>query len=229
MGFAVAVALAANHSELVDRLVNIGEAPDSSYGDVPLLAKLGYVPVLGEAIWRLTPDFAVKDGYSDAFAPGFDIDAGFDDADQVVEDFNAMTYTSFDRSAAENDSYADEESLPRRAAATSVPLLAIFGTEDQIQKDPEASADAYRSVPGAEVEMVADAGHSPNVEKPEETAALIQRFAAESHYEPPTAHHRRKGGGSGSGQAKHHQHKSDRHSDQHRRGSHRHRKHGGRG
>jgi pimeloyl-ACP methyl ester carboxylesterase len=54
----------------------------------------------------------------------------------------------------------------------------IFGREDQIWDDPEAAANAYGTVPGAEVAMVDGAGHSPNVEQPAETARLILEFAA---------------------------------------------------
>ena len=44
----------------------------------------------------MTPDFAVRDSYEEAFAPGFDMESTFDDPDQVVDDYDAMTYTSFD-------------------------------------------------------------------------------------------------------------------------------------
>ena len=49
-------------------------------------------------MWRVTPDFVVRDSYAESFAPGFDMDSGFNEPDQVVTDFRAMTYTSFDAS-----------------------------------------------------------------------------------------------------------------------------------
>jgi pimeloyl-ACP methyl ester carboxylesterase len=173
MGFSVATALAAQHSELVDRLVNLGEGPSTDDCDLSLLARLEYVPVLGEAMWRLSPDFLVKDGYSDAFAPDYDL------PDFVVDGYDAMTYTSFEAAASANDDYRDEASLAERLRTVPVPLLSIFGSEDQIC-DVDASQEAYRSVPGARVAEVDGAGHSPNVEKPAETAALIEEFAAEA-------------------------------------------------
>jgi pimeloyl-ACP methyl ester carboxylesterase len=173
MGFTVATALAAEHSELVDRLVNIGEGPAVDDCSLPFLAKLEYVPVLGEAMWRLTPNFAVKDSYGDAFAPGYDV------PDFVVDDYDAMTYTSFGDSHSANDDYRDEISLADRLRPLPIPLLSIFGTEDQIC-DVDASQEAYQSLPGARVAEVDGAGHSPNVEKPGETAALIEEFAAEA-------------------------------------------------
>jgi pimeloyl-ACP methyl ester carboxylesterase len=178
MGFDVATALAKQSSELVDRLVDIDEGPDSSYGaGLPFLAKLGYVPVIGEALSRIVPDFAIRDSYGVAFAPGYDLG---DFGDQVVDDFRAMTYTSYDRAASEEDAYSDAEPLNDRVRDAAVPLLVIFGTEDQLWDDPAATADAYRSVPGTEIRMIRGAGHSPNVEKPHQTARTILEFAAEA-------------------------------------------------
>ena len=178
LGGAVASALAQQSSQLVDRLVIVDEAPDDSYGSLPFLAKLGYVPVLGEAIRRIVPDSVVKSTYGDAFAPGYDISSGFRDPDQVVKDFRAMTYTSYDDLASAEDDFTKAEPLDARIRAAAVPLQVIFGTEDQIWDDPKAAADAYSSVPGAKITMIKGAGHSPNVEKPRATAAVIEHFAA---------------------------------------------------
>jgi len=177
MGFVVAVAVADRASQLVDRLVNIDQGPTEDDCSLPFLAKLGYAPVLGQAIWRVSPDFAIKDAYADAFAPGFDVADGFPNPDQVLDDYNAMTFTSFKDAADEESSYVKAVSLDQRLRQIPVPLLSIFGDEDQIC-DPQSSQDAYATVPGAQVETVKGAGHSPNVEKPAETAALIENFAA---------------------------------------------------
>jgi pimeloyl-ACP methyl ester carboxylesterase len=120
----------------------------------------------------------VRDSYADAFAPGFDEESGFPDPDQVVADYDAMTYTSYDSMGSAEDDYTDEAPLDERIRTAAVPLLVIFGTEDRIWDNPEESANAYRSVPGAEIAMVKGAGHSPNVEQPAETARLILEFAA---------------------------------------------------
>lgn len=178
MGFPVAVALAERASQLVDRLVNIDSGPTGDSCELPFVAKLGYQPVIGEAIWRLMPDFAIKDSEADAFAPGYDIDSGFDDPDQVVEDVRAMTYTSYRESHNAYDEFNDIP-LDQRVRNTAVPLLSIFGSEDQLC-DPEESQAAYQAIPGARVATVEDAGHSPNVEQPRKTAALIEEFAADA-------------------------------------------------
>jgi pimeloyl-ACP methyl ester carboxylesterase len=178
MGFDVATALAAQSSELVDRLVNIDEEANPDYGGLPFLAKLGFAPVIGQGLWRATPDFVVKDQYESAFAPGFAVSSGFRNPNQVVDDFRAMTYTSYDSSHASMDDYENAEPLDARVRDAAVPLLVIFGSEDQLYDDPRATAQAYGTVPGARIRMIGGAGHSPQIEKPAQTARLLLRFAA---------------------------------------------------
>ena len=149
MGFDVATALAAQSSELVDRLVAIDDAPDPSFGDLPFTARLTFTPVLGQALRRMAPDFAIKDGYEHAFAPGYDL---ADFADQVLDDFNAMTYTSYDRSPAEADDYEHEPPLDQRVRDARCRCWSSSATEDQLYDDPEAAAQAYGDVPGARIE-----------------------------------------------------------------------------
>jgi pimeloyl-ACP methyl ester carboxylesterase len=179
LGATVATALAEQSSELVDRLVDVDQAPDDSFGDVSLIAQLGYVPVLGQLLNRVTPDFVVKDGYGQAFAPGYDIEGGFEDPDQVVDDFRAMTYTSYDEAGSAERDYSEEIPLDQRLANAAIPLLVIFGADDQIYDAREALA-AYANVAGARTELIEGAGHSPNVEAPAETARLILGFASAS-------------------------------------------------
>jgi pimeloyl-ACP methyl ester carboxylesterase len=176
LGFSVATALAAESSELVDRLVDIDAAPEPGFGGLPFLARLASAPVLGQALRRISPDFAVEDGYESAFAPGYDLG---DFSDQIVDDYRAMTYTSYDRSPAEVDDYQEEVPLDQRIRTAAVPLLVIFGEHDQLYDDPEAAAQAYGDVPGARITVLPDAGHSPNVEKPAETSRLVLDFAAQ--------------------------------------------------
>jgi pimeloyl-ACP methyl ester carboxylesterase len=179
MGFSVTVALAAQASQLVDRIVNIDEGPNQDVCELSFIANLTYAPVLGEALWRVSPDFAVEDGYADAFAPDYDISSGFENPDQVIEDYNAMTFTSFKDAREANDDFQDELALDDRLRQIPVPLLSLFGSEDQIC-DPEDSQAAYEGVPGAQIYDIPRAGHSPQVEQPEATADRIEDFAAEA-------------------------------------------------
>jgi pimeloyl-ACP methyl ester carboxylesterase len=172
----VETALGEVPGNLVDRLVIIDQAPDESFSKgVPFTADLSFLPVLGQAVWRITPDFAIKDGLGIAFAPGFDV------PDRFVDDFKRMTYTSYTGDGEEGD-YSEEVPLDRRIEREGLPLLAIFGAEDQLYDSSEALA-AYSRVPGARTVSVGGAGHSPNVEKPARTAALVLGFASAPH--PP--------------------------------------------
>lgn len=201
LGATVATALADQSSELVDRVVDIDQAPNNGFGELPFIARVTYVPVLGQLLDRISPDFAIKDGFEEAFAPGFDLESGFENPDQVVEDFRAMTYTSYDESATEEDAYTDEIALDQRLASAAVPLLVIFGAEDQIY-DAEEAVAAFEDVPGVRTALIEGAGHSPNVEKPVQTARLILEFAAEAGDEaevPQPPRKRKKGGGGSKG------------------------------
>jgi alpha-beta hydrolase superfamily lysophospholipase len=65
-----------------------------------------------------------------------------------------------------------------------------MGAEEQIASDPSESLAAYRAGdPDAETKLIAGAGHSPNVEKPAETAALVLRFGVESASKKASTRH----------------------------------------
>jgi pimeloyl-ACP methyl ester carboxylesterase len=173
LGGPVAIALAEQSPQLVNRLVAIDSIPDTSYGDVGFIGELPFKPVIGEALWRIKPDFTIRDGLKVAFAPGFPV------PDAFVEDVKRMTYSAYTDSHDAFDDYTGEEPLPERAATIGKPLLAIMGAEEQIAKNPSEALAAYRSAyPGAETKLIAGAGHSPNVEKPAQTSALVLQFAA---------------------------------------------------
>ena len=180
MGAGVTASLAEQASQLVDRAVVIDWAPNTKdFGPgLPFQAKLSYLPVLGEALWRITPDFAVRKSYEESVAPGYDLEDGFDDPDQVLADYDAMTYTSFDSAPAEADDYVEELPLDERFKRVPVPLLVIFGAEDQIF-DAERSVEGFADVPGVQTEIIEGAGHAPQVEQPEEVAALLEGFSVD--------------------------------------------------
>jgi pimeloyl-ACP methyl ester carboxylesterase len=172
LGGSVGVALTEQSPELVERLAVVDMPPDTSYGDLGFIAGLAFQPLLGEALWKIKPDYSVRRGLEVAFAPGYDV------PDAFVEDVKRMTYTSYDESPSGVDDFRDEESLNRRMATTGKPLMVLMGAEEQIVNDPQRALDQYEgSVPGAETHLIAGAGHSPNVERPALTAKLVLEFA----------------------------------------------------
>jgi pimeloyl-ACP methyl ester carboxylesterase len=169
LGGPISIALAEQSPGLVDRLVIIDSIPNTSYGDVGFIGELPFKPVIGQTLWRIKPDFSIKDGLKVAFAPDFSV------PDAFVEDVKRMTYSSYSGSHDGFDEYTGEMALPERVAATGKPALAIMGAEEQIANDPEAALAAYRAA-GARTRLILGAGHSPNVEKPAQTAAIVLAF-----------------------------------------------------
>jgi pimeloyl-ACP methyl ester carboxylesterase len=173
LGGSVAVALAQQSPRLVGRVVIVDTPPNHEHSSLGLLAKLAFTPVIGEALWQIKPDFAVRKGLEVAFAPGFDI------PDELVEDVNRLTYTAYHDSPTGSDDYSKEEPLDRRMKETGLPMMVLMGAEEQIVHDPKTALAEYAAdVPGAQTHLIAGAGHSPNVEKPRETADLVLAFDA---------------------------------------------------
>ncbi len=194
LGGRVATALAETSPDLVAGLAIINIAPDSSYGGLSGTAKAARLPVVGQALWRIAPDFMLRRNLEQAFAPGFEV------PEEFVDDIRAMTYPAYRDSAKESEAYSDERSLDQRLEDLGLPLLVIFGAQDQIYPARE-SLSAYAAIPGVVTVLIPEAGHSPNVETPEKTAAILGRFvntlAPEPDPEPVTG-----GGGSGQGNGK---------------------------
>ena len=62
LGGAVTVALSEQDPQLVSRAAIIDMPPDNSYGDLGFIAGLAFQPLIGEALWRIKPDFSIRDG-----------------------------------------------------------------------------------------------------------------------------------------------------------------------
>jgi pimeloyl-ACP methyl ester carboxylesterase len=172
MGGSVATALTEQRPRRVRSLVILDSPSKKGDAELPLTARLGFVPVLGQAIRSVVPDALVRNGLESAFAEGFDV------PDRFVDDFRDMTYTSYDDSHRASDDYSDERGLADRLADESVPLLVVYGAQDDLV-DPQ-SAQGFRAVPGARIVTLDGVGHSPHVEAPRPTARLIDRFLAQA-------------------------------------------------
>ena len=175
MGFSVAVALADRASQLVDRLVNIDEGPSEDSCSLPFLAKARLHAGDRRGDVAADADFAIEDGYADAFAPGFDLADGFPNPDQVVDDYQAMTYTSY------KDVIRRGRRLRRRGDARpapapdpGAPALDLRHRGPDLR--PRGRPGGLRR--GAGRPARGDRGRRPlaNVEKPEETARLIEEL-----------------------------------------------------
>ena len=173
LGGAVSVALAEQAPSLVNRVAIIDMPPDNSYGDLGFIAGLAFQPILGEALWTIKPDF------SDQGRPQGRLRARLRRARRLRRRRQAADLHRLRRIAQRTSTTSSaNESLDRRMRATGKPLMVLMGAEEQIVNDPQRALGQYANGdPGAETHLIAGAGHSPNVEKPAETARLILKFA----------------------------------------------------
>jgi pimeloyl-ACP methyl ester carboxylesterase len=93
-----------------------------------------------------------------------------------VEHALEMTHQDFVGAMRGPLAYLGQRSLPERLAPLGIPLLVIFGTDDQRWRSSLASA--YQAVPGARVELLPGLGHSPMLEDPQTTGKLLLDFAS---------------------------------------------------
>jgi pimeloyl-ACP methyl ester carboxylesterase len=172
MGGLVATALATRDPSLAAGVALVDSPPTAGSGKLPFTARLGFVPVLGEALRSaLITNGQVKNALASAFAPHYPI------SPQFVTDFWRMTYSSYTQSHSADSGYLQHGPLAARLTALGLPVLAIYGTQDAIVS-PSAMRTDYPTIPHARVLAIAGAGHSPMVEKPYATAAALLPFAA---------------------------------------------------
>jgi pimeloyl-ACP methyl ester carboxylesterase len=177
MGAAVGIAVAEERPQMVSGLVVINQGPDNSFGHEPFIERLGFVPVIGQLLYRIVTDDMVRDGYDSAFAEGFDKASGFADPDQVVRDYRRMTYTSYRASHAAEDGFMYKRRIDERLRALGCPVLVVFGEEDSFFRAADC-VSAFEAVPGVRVVPLPGVGHSANVEAPELLAPLVRELAA---------------------------------------------------
>jgi pimeloyl-ACP methyl ester carboxylesterase len=136
------------------------------------LTRLAFTTVIGELLSRFETDSVIRKSLAQGFAPGFAAPERF------VADFKQLTYTAFRSAHDASVAFRAERQTPDRLKALNPvpPLLVIFGSRDALISP--ASANLFRAVPGARVEVIDGAGHSPMVEAPERTIALIADFHA---------------------------------------------------
>lgn len=170
MGGTVASALVQERPRLVRRIAVIGTSPRDGFAELPLAGRIATWPVAGELVRRFAPDPAIAAGLDSAFADGVDV------PDAFVDDLDGMTFSAYDRSTTEAKEFIEAQPSSERIKRSGVPLLVIFGTDDEIV-DPKA-ADAWaKDVPTARVVKLSGAGHSPLWERPRDVVKELLDFA----------------------------------------------------
>lgn len=165
-GCLVATSLAEQRPDALDALVLIDMGPDLA-AEYPenFIAGLIFMPLIGAMLWRLRSESAVRSAARSGFTLPVEIPSVLIEHVMRVSrrDFVGMTRGSRD--------YLAQRSLPDRIAPLGLPLLVVFGTEDRRWR--VSSADAYRAVPGARIELLAGVGHTPMMEDPDRTGLLL--------------------------------------------------------
>ena len=109
--------------------------------------------------------------------------AAWHDPDRFAPDFDAMEDAGIVRYARDRDAlclyawhpYMYNPRLRHWLGRIAVPSLVVWGDSDGIVTTDYGRAFA-RSIPGARFETIARCGHHPEIERPEELAALIGSF-----------------------------------------------------
>ncbi|MFK8843803.1 alpha/beta fold hydrolase [Streptomyces sp. Ac-502] len=159
-GYAAA-ALAEQRPELVTALVLIGTGPSMSAFSAP--EPTPFDP----AQWPPTDD-QIRQFASTGFRAGYEI------PHVLVDELRAMSYGALAAAMQASTTYLTERAFPDRLAALGKPLQVLFGDQDRRWR-PSSAVD-YRVVPGAEVELLPGCGHTPILEEPVRTAALLLPF-----------------------------------------------------
>lgn len=169
MGGAVASALVQENRQLVERIAVLGSEPREGFAELPFAGKVAGWPVVGELTRRLAPDQVIKAGLDSAFADGTEV------PDEFVDDLDGMTYSAYDKSGEGSREFVEETPPAVRIRNARVPLLVIFGREDDIV-DPDAAFAWRDTVRRARLVMLDDVGHSPHWEEPRQVVKELLDF-----------------------------------------------------
>jgi pimeloyl-ACP methyl ester carboxylesterase len=167
----VVVALLENpkHSTRVKGATVIGSPPNMSFVNLPAIANIYRVPLLGRLMWRITSRKMVADTMANLFAPDFSPTPSI-----VVDDFFKMTRHSYVQAKANLEDFAHATPLSQRITASDVPFLVVFG--DQDQWIPSACTDEWQRASHATILLMHGIGHTPPLEDAAQTAQIITEF-----------------------------------------------------
>lgn len=114
--------------------------------------------IFGDAVWYSDPAY-IKRRHAISIAPG------------AWESVAAARFRSPNTPA--RSEFGNADTTPYGNIA--VPTLIIAGAQDKLRL-PGYADELASQIPGASVAVIEDGGHCPNIEQPEETAALILGF-----------------------------------------------------
>ncbi len=171
LGGNMAVKLAADHPDVVGRLVLVATPAGEDQIDLPTPLWLATLPVIGPIFYTLG---RLAQPVRRLWMRPFVADPR-DLSEEVVEDAGRSTPAAASKTLSVARREISGGRLARQAGIIKTPLLLIAGEEDQIV-DPQAVGMWARSVEQAEICLLDECGHLPMIERTAEFNARILAF-----------------------------------------------------
>jgi len=170
LGGAAAITLAAEHPELLERLVLVDAMSypfrldlKSRIPTLPFVGGFFFKQLFGRGTFR-------RHFRDNVFSPGFPLPA--ERIDRYYEQFN--TPAGRESAHAVLHSIRDTRPVVARITRITAPTLVVWGRLDRLFP-PTFGQKLAREIPGSRLEVL-DAGHSPHEERPEEFVRSMTRF-----------------------------------------------------
>lgn len=174
----MAVKLAADHPDIVGRLVLVSAPADEDQIDLPTLLWLTTLPVVGPVFYslgRLLKPLRRRWMRHFVFDPE-------NLPDELVEDSGKSTPAAASKTFSVTRHELSGGRIARQARIIKVPMLLVAGEDDQIV-DPRAVSDWGQNADQAEIMLLDRCGHLPMVESPAEfNASLLTFLTGDSRY-----------------------------------------------
>jgi pimeloyl-ACP methyl ester carboxylesterase len=173
LGGAVALTLAANHPDMVQRLMLV--APIVYGAELGPMARVAPLPVLGPIVF--------KQLYGKAMFRGYFRERVYSSLDKIPHDRVERLFSAFNKPAAREAAYwamlamLDTRALVARVPRVAAPTLVAWGREDRAS--PVAHGRRLvRELPHARFEVF-ECGHAPHEECPDALVDVLSAFLSE--------------------------------------------------
>jgi len=171
LGGAMAVKLAADHPDVVGRLVIISTPADENQIDLPTMLWFVTLPVVGPIFYALGRiSRPVRRLWMRPFVADSD-----DLTEEIVDDAGRSTPAAVSKTLSIARREISRGRLARQARIIKIPLLVVSGEEDQIV-DPQSVGVWAGGVDKSEICLIDECGHMPMIERIAEFNAQILAF-----------------------------------------------------